>query len=166
MKHKTYKYKNIIEIANVIKWGDIKRAIKYHYPKTNKNTMDRYKEIMEEISQYKETDNKGNKLEVYLTRPYSFYSKKDKEWLALTEIGEEYYGIYNIDNNKKVWSMMFLKWEETANYGFTNNTLKYYHPAEIMAHYLWEITFNGFTQKEIKKDSDRMNNIVKKIKTK
>ena len=155
-------------MAQIIPFKDVAHALKYHYPyPINKNTINRYKEIMKEMSKYKEDPEKDKEwtLLISLQRPYSFYSKKEKKWTTLDEPGEEY---YSTDGKKKgekyPWAIEFTRWEETANWKIDKNTLKNYKPSEILAHFLWEMTYCGFKQSKVKKFTDDLYSRIDKVK--
>jgi hypothetical protein len=170
MAYKIKKYRNIIEMAGLIKFKDVARALKFHYPhpRISKGTMKRYQEIIKEMSNYKEYPEKDKNWSLIITmvRPYKFYSKTDKKWLSLTDIGEEYYGIHGKKKGEKfTYAIEFTRWEEAANWKIDLDTLKHYTPAEILAHFLWEMTFCGYTQSPIQKKIKEINrrcDLVKK----
>lgn len=168
MKYKIYKYRNLIDLVNRIPFKDIKRALKYHYPhpKIDEKTMNRYKEIVEEISRYKENSEKDKDwiITITLTRPYKFLSKS-KEWVELTKPGEEYYNVSGKKKGEKItYAIEFTPWQKIANWQIHEDVLKHYKPEEIIAHILWEITYAGFEQKEIKKFTNELHNRIDKIK--
>ncbi|MFA5071920.1 MAG: DUF6557 family protein [Candidatus Pacearchaeota archaeon] len=169
MTYKIYKYRNIIDLAQRIPFKDVARALKYHYPypRISKNTMNRYKEIMLEMSKYKEDPNKDKEwsLLISLSRPFKFYSKSEKKWIVMDEPGEEYYGTHGLKKGEKkmTYAIELTPWQEAANWKIADEVLKHYKPAEILAHFLWEMTFCGYEQKEVKKFTDDLHDRIDKV---
>jgi hypothetical protein len=157
-------------MAQLIPFKDVARALRYHYPnpKIRPDTMKRYEEIMKEISKYKEDSEKDKEwtLLISLSRPYSFYSKRDKKWIVYDEPGEEYYRTHGLKKGEKnmTYAIEFTRWEETSNWKIAKNVLKHYKPAEILAHFLWEMTFCGYKQSKVKKFSDDLYSRIDKVK--
>ena len=151
MKLKKYKVHGLTvkDIARQCLWKDVKKALQYHYAKTSPETYIRYQEIFEEIKEmtYPVIDPKER-----------IECKCPSNWLDMDI--EQYYGIHT---NK--YSMMFRPWAELANIKIENKTLDYNLRPEIVAHFLWEITYSGFHEKEIKKVSDKLNKKVEDIET-
>jgi hypothetical protein len=127
--------------------------------------MNRYHEIFDEIGKYKNNENKNWNLVVKMIGEEKRWLKEKRKWIWLTEIGEEYYDTNAINiKEKQNYAIEFTRWEQTANYKISTTTLKNYRPDEIVAHYLWEITFIGYTQEPIQKELKKLNNTVKRIK--
>lgn len=169
MTYKTYKYRNIIDMAQRIPFKDVARALKYHYPypKINKDTIKRYEEIMKEMSKYKEDPEKDKEWSILisLSRPFKFYSKKEKKWIIIDEPGEEYYATHGLKKGEKkmTYAIEFTPWQETANWKIAESTLKAYKPSEILAHFLWEMTYCGYEQKKVKKFADELHDRIDKV---
>ncbi len=171
MKGKYFKYRNIIHMAQLIPFKDVAKALKYHYPNPRicARTMQRYEEIMSEMSKYKENPEKDREwsLVITLSRPFGYY--KNKKWEFLDRPGEEYYNVSAAKKGEKMlYAIEFTRWEEAANWKISEQTLKAYKPAEILAHFLWEMTFCGFEQGPIQKECKSIvktaNKAIKKIK--
>lgn len=139
-----------IQLINKVKFEDVLKALKYYYPdpKIGKIGIQLYKKVFETIKKYKDKPESNWILRVYFVRD-SFD-------------GEEYYsvGAYNIHKKEQKCAIEFIPWETTANYTLEENTLNSYKYAEIVAHYLWEITFISFNPKKIQKEYDA---IVKEV---
>ena len=121
----------IKELAKKCKWKDVKRHLVFIYPEQRQN-IKRYKEIFEEVKNAK--DIKVDKKEyIDIKRCFDIYDNEITEW-------------YGIATNK--YSLSFRKWEDLANLKVRQNNLL---NAEIMAYFLWEITYSSFDEKTIKK---------------
>lgn len=157
---------NIIELIQVIKFKDVKRAMKYYYPKTSKPTMVRYEEIMKDIGKYKSKEDKTWELRIDLVFAQKFWIKARREWEWVTEYGQEYYTTHAKNlKEKQTYAIEFTRWEISSQWKIAPDVLKKYKPCEILAHYLWEITFCGYTQKPIQKKMKYLHNVVKKIQS-
>jgi hypothetical protein len=158
-------------MAQLIPFKDVARALKYHYPhpKINKWALEQYERIMKEMSRYKEDPEKDKEWSILisLSRPYKFYSKNEKKWITMDEPGEEYYGTHGLKKGEKkmTYAIEFTRWEETANWKIASSVLKAYKPAEILAHYLWEITYCGYTQAPIQRKMKSLNKICDDIQS-
>lgn len=156
-------------MAGIIKFSEVSRALRYLYPRPaiNKKAMARYKEIMAEIALYKPQDvSSEEELVVFLERPYEWRSGNGKKWEVHDKKGEEYYGVSMVKTNgkdKQHWAIEFTRWEKSSSWKISEDTLKHYHPAEILAHFLREITFCGYTQAPIQKKIKALNKIGEKI---
>jgi hypothetical protein len=157
----------IIDLINKSKFKDVSRALRYYYPhpKISANTMQRYHEIFDEIGKYKINENNKWELIIKLNGEEKHWNKEKREWYWFTEIGEEYYSTDAINiKEKQKYAIEFTAWQSTANYKISSNTLKNYKPSEIVAHYLWKITFIGYHQEPIQNKLKELNNTVKRIK--
>lgn len=130
------------EIANLIEWKIVYRALSYHYGKKWKQLEPVFKHL-KTIKVLPRKD-KGEFLEV---KCGGFIGEEDR--------------FYSIHTNK--YSLSFRKWGQTANIPFDEETLRRYKPEELMAHYLYEITWYG-TEKDMLKKGRMIRNSVRKIK--
>ena len=120
----------IRDLAIKTAWKDVEPAIRYHYPTDKNNYLTLYR-FLKAIRTRKHKDAREF-LELYLC-PES----------KLNE--HAYYGIHT---NK--YSLSFRDWSECANIPIAKTTLERYTPEDILAHFIWEITFYG-SEKNMKK---------------
>jgi len=159
----------IIELTQKIKFREVGRALKYYYPnpKIGKKTMNRYKEIMKEVSEYEIKEDKGWYFDVSVVKPFKFYDKNKKEWVSFIKYGEEFHNVSGINKKeKKYYAIEFTPWQKVANYKINPLLFNYYTSAEIIAHFLWEMTFCGFEQKTVQKEVKKLNKSVKEFEDK
>lgn len=132
------KIMNIIDITKLVGWKDVKRSLMYHYNYgcRNKNLIGYEKvfNIVKKYGKYREQrpDCKGEEIEIKAN-----YDKEAGSW-------------YDISTNK--YSFSFRSWKKLANIPISEETLNTHIYEDIIAHFLWEITFNGFTEKEMIKE--------------
>ena len=136
----------IIDIAKVIQWKDIKRSIKHYYP-TDKND---YSELFEDLKKYRKR--KHIDKDEFITVFVSGFVDRLEE-------GDE--NCYGIATNK--YSMSFRQWKVLANIPIHEDTLKHYLYKDILAHFIWEITFYG-NEKDAKKIAKNVNTSVRQIR--
>lgn len=82
-----------------------------------------------------------------------------------TEEYDHVCGYTESDNQK--WGLDYTPWAEWLGMEIHTDTVQNYSPAEIVAHCLWELTWNGFTEEEINKKKEglmkRFDEAVKKF---
>lgn len=156
-------------IRNLIKytkWSEVKRAIRYHYPK-DKND---YSKLFIKLGNMPKVKTKpGEELEVYggldLSQTYYQEPKNLDKFLAdiLTGMEEIYYSIHVKDQSEYgAYSMSFVKWRYLANLPIAPDTLKHYTFTDIVAHFIWEITFYG-NEKQTEKQGKEIFRTVKEV---
>lgn len=123
----------IRDIVPHLKWKDVKRAIKYFYP-TDKND---YEPVFEQLKIFRKRKHKD------LKEFIEVYSNFDINNVLTSNTIEEKYNevCYGMATNK--YAMDFRGWRGLANIPISEETLKHYTPIEIVAHFIWEITFYG-----------------------
>ena len=145
----------IIDAVKLVKWKDVKRSIKYHYV-GDKND---YEKLFYKLGKMKKVKvKKGESLEVQggidLDSEWGRkYGEKHLEDM-ITGVEQEYYGIHiNKVNSKDSYSLSFVKWNYLASLPILPDTVNHYNLVDIIAHFIWEITFYG-TEKDAKKVAD------------
>lgn len=124
---------NIIDISQIIKWREVKRALKYHY-KGDKNN---YEPVFLGIQQYKPRK-LPDKCELEI------YSINDP-WDGKLPLECYYYiRLFNPEDAEGIpYSLSFQPWKLLASYPIKKETLHHYTYPDIIAHFIWEITFFG-----------------------
>lgn len=134
--------KTIIDLVKTTSWRDIQKALKYHYPKDKNN--------YEPVFNYLFKTKKGK--------------IKEKEELQIRclkkdELNDDDY--YSTNGTK--YSLSLRKWREVASLPIEEETYRNNKDAEIVAHFIWEITFYG-NEKDIEKLKKELNLAAKEIK--
>jgi hypothetical protein len=130
---------NTIDLAKLVKWEDVKRAIKYFYPDDKNN----YEDVFNKIRNYKPV--KINKRE--FLKIWTWHIVKNNPILDIEDV------YYDVCTNK--YSLSFRDWNEVASLQIEKSTLEHLIPVDIIAHIIWEITFYG--------DEEQMKNTQKEI---
>lgn len=148
-----------------VKWEDVKRAIKYHYP-TDKNN---YEDLFYSLAKKKALPVSKNDFLVVeggIKTDTEWFKKYGKKFLKDLSIGDEeqYYAI-NIDKrgDDMSWSCSFVPWGQMINIPIHPKTLEYFTMVDIVAHFIWEITFYG-DEKEMSKHAKELLKTCKEIK--
>ena len=116
----------ILDLIKFTRFEEVDRAIRFFYPDDTNNYRKAFKIVKEIGSQ----------------------EPRSKEYLVISMVFDTKYPddcYYSMSTNK--YSMSFSKWSELANLPIGKDTLAHYRPVEIVAHFIWEITFYG-TEKE------------------
>ena len=120
----------ILDIIKITKWKDVRQSLMYFYDYKLKNkNLVGFKKVFDEIKIYKKgkPDLKNEMIEIGVGR-----YKGEKDW-------------YSIATNK--YSLSFRKWRKLVNIPISNKTLEHHTNQDILAHFIWEITYNGFSQR-------------------
>ena len=138
---------NIINITKLVEWKDIKKSLMYHYNYgyTNKNLIG-YEKVFNTVKKYRKS------------KP-EYPDEVIEINACIEEDAENWYSIYT---NK--YSLSFRSWKKVANIPISKKTLEHYIYEDIIAYFLWEITFNGFTEKEMEKHGKEIFGRIKDIK--
>ncbi len=143
----------ILDIIKKLKWVDVRRAIKYYYPVDKNN----YESLFYDLQKYKKQapKDKNEYIEIKCFK-MGEYVLKQKD--PIGEMLEDDY--YSMATNK--YSMSFRKWRELVNIPISEDTINHYKFQDILAHFIWEITFYG-NEKETKKTANEIFKQSKKI---
>lgn len=158
----------IRDISQYVKWSEVQRAIKYHYPKDKNN----YESLFKKLPKMK----RGGKRKVISSQSLEVQGGNDFEskwaekyaskFLEDLKTGDEeqYYGIHIKDTATEhgSWSMSFVPWGELANMPIDQETIKRFTFADILAHFIWEITFYG-NEEQMKKESKELFKRAKQV---
>ena len=138
----------ILELLPFVKWKTIKRAIKYYYP-DDKND---YEGLFGQLKTFKKRKpkNKDERIEI-CSHNDAFYFKDEDMW-------SEWYSIHT-----NQYSFSFREWRELVNIPISKETIKHYAFTDILAFFIWEITFYG-TEKNSLNIGNEMHKRVNEIK--
>ena len=131
----------LLDIIQHTTWKQVKRALEYHYPKDTND----YKKLYSQLKKYPRIKQR-NKGEYIQIRANQFYDTEDR-WIS-------------IHTNK--YSMSFRPWKELANVPIEKETLERILVEEIVAHFIWEITFYG-SESEMNKTYKEMTSKIDEI---
>lgn len=135
-----------IDLLKKYNWEDIKPILLALYPDQKKN-IDGYVVTLKELLVLKPVK---TKMRIIIEDGFD----EDKE---------RYYNVSAKDGTieETAWAIDFMDWAECLGMEIDSETLSVYSPLDIVAHCLWEMTWHGFTQKEIKKKGNELFEAVK-----
>lgn len=147
----------IKDLCQVVTYEDIQRALNYHYPIDEND----YTTCFEFLKTAVIEDETNSKEELILS--VSRYSYDDVD---ISD--DEYYSIHTWNHGEKYfngeeYSVSFRPWGDLANIKISKTTLENNHYEEIVAHFIWEITWYG-DQEQTRKIRDELNESVANIK--
>lgn len=149
LANKQFKMKDLMKMT---RWKEVERALIYHYDygkKKDRDTLKRYKEIFEELRDCEDMEQEDPKERI-----------KVNAWIeeSFPEDEEDYIESYDISTNK--YALTFRPWRELANIKVRRKNLL---TADIVAIFLWEITFLGFSEADIEEEAEEVNRRIKEL---
>jgi len=138
--------KTLRQLIKKTKWKEVKKFLIFRYPDQKKN-LDGYKRAFDEIKEIP-------------------IAKVDKnEYIIIERNIEDGIEWYSVSIRKKkddtYYAVGFRSWKYISNLPIKRHNL---FNTEIVAHCLWEMTYSGYSEKEVKKAGDKLFGKVKKIK--
>jgi hypothetical protein len=164
----------IRDLIPCINWIEVKRALRYHYATDHNN----YEKLFYRLGKMPKIKVRPNeKLKIYGGRDLNtpFYTEHpERVQKFLNDVKEMMddtgYGICMIKQNdieKIHWSISFIPWKKLVNMPISHDTISHYSFEDIIAHFIWEITFYG-NEKQAEKHKNiilgRMKDVKKQIK--
>jgi len=131
--------KTIIDIIKHCDWKDVKKSLQYYYGYTPKKA-ESYHDVFDHVAGFKKRKYKNHENEVL---EVSICGSKE-DYIDEDGLDES----YHVATNE--YSLSFRKWREVSNIVIAGSTLGHFKYHEIVAHFLWEITFYG-TEKDMEK---------------
>lgn len=131
-------------INNKDNWNEIKKFMLYFYEDNQEQNMTGYLKVFDELQHLTPTENVKD-FEINIE--------------SSDELGWDVYG--KCSNDEIPYSLSYERWEDWL--GYLINNIKLPEP-EIIAHCLYEITWNGFNQEQIQKNMDYLRNAMNEIK--
>jgi hypothetical protein len=75
----------------------------------------------------------------------------EKTGLDSEEVFYNVCGIKNLNEVMGRYNLSYMTWDKWLGYDVAGDTIAKYTPAEIVAHCIWEMTWNGFTEEQLQK---------------
>lgn len=124
----------------------LKRLVKL-YPNQKKNLLGYAKAIKELTILKPHTE----KMQILIEKGYNIFDKK------------YYCHVCAIDKNKQTYAIEFEPWNNWLGMEIHIDSLKNYTELDIICHCLYEMTFTGFSNKEVKNEKDKLLGLLKKV---
>ena len=138
--------KTIKDILPLVEWNNVRRALAYFYPKTRGDAEPIFKRLLE-FPKRKHKDQE------------EFIEIKTYNNLEEKEFGPLDHNYYNTATNK--YSLSFRKWAEVVNIPISESTLEHFKFEDIVAHFIWEITWYGGEEETEKKGMEMLSSFKK-----
>ena len=141
--------RDLAQVANV---EEFNKAMKYYYPKQRRDWYMAMEGVLtrdlKSIAKKKQKDPK-EQIEICVAgeRELLPLATKENEWEGRDES-------YNCGTNK--YSLSFRPWKDTANIRVSEESLRCYKIEELLAHYIWEITWYGPEEKMMEHGKELM----------
>lgn len=143
-----WKKVTVRDLCQVVPWEDVEKSLHYFY-EADKG---KYKSTFLKIKKMARKTVKGEELELNCSGSWWFDENLKDAMEAQT---------YDISTNK--YSLSFQPWDRVANIPISERTITSYMFADIISHFLWEITFYG-GEAGMKKTGDALKKTVKDVK--
>lgn len=134
------------EVARLVAWKEVKRAIRYHYPGLKKGGIELCETAYNRLKKMRRSKqiNEGEVIEV--------------KFIPISEWTE--YPAYACNTNQ--YSLSFRTWAEVGNIPFSDSSVDSYMPEELLTHFIWEITWYG-AESDVKKYYNELARRVKEV---
>lgn len=146
---------NMIDLAKASKWKDVKRAIRFHYPK-DKNNYERLFERIQKTS--KRGKGTGGLLDIKMVWDVDYEDGQ----MVDNYLDEQYYSLADLHGDVP-YSLSFVPWDKLMRTEISFDTIKKYMKEELLAHFIWEITWHG-TEPMAKKVKKMLYSRMKAVK--
>lgn len=141
----------IIDLVKIVPWDDVKRALKYHYPEDRNN----YSSVYQKISKMENVPLKYGK-EVLEIATHGDPSNFPEHYSNKEMAEDVFYDTHTKRPKEKFsYSLSFRPWVESASIPIDKETLNHLKYEEIIAHFIWEITYYG-NEEEMEKAGDEI----------
>lgn len=157
------KFKELIDKYN---WNDVYSTLIQLYPDQEKN-IEGYKQVFEELCTLRPTE---TKMRIVIEDVFDEYDKEyhahvsGKDGTLNKESDPKHFKDDEIGNQEVSYGIEFTDWAEWLSMKIDQESLSKYSELDIIGHCLWEMTFYGFTQKDIKKAIDAINRSAEEAK--
>ncbi|RMF96990.1 MAG: hypothetical protein D6734_02945 [Candidatus Schekmanbacteria bacterium] len=151
------------ELIDKYDWDEVCTAFLQLYPDQKKN-IEGYKQVFRELKMLKPI---VTKMRIIIKDVFDDYDKKyyvhvfGKNGILNKESNPEQFKDDNLGNQEVSYGIELTDWAEWLAMEIETESLARYSELDIIGHCLWEMTFYGFSQEEIRKQSAQL---VKEIR--
>ncbi len=147
------KFKDLIKSHN---WLSIEVTLLQLYPDQEK-IIDEYKSVFEKL-QTMESNN--HEMLIVLTECESGKEDENEFNSTYVDVSGRKLKPETDDSITNSYAIEFVKWEKWLGMKLATETLNNFNELEIIAHYLFEMTFCGYEQEEIQEQFDSINKAI------
>lgn len=146
------------ELLSKHSWDDIQTALVRLYP-DQAESLEGYRQVFETLQTTEPVETKmrisiENVLDEYTGEYYADVSGKDGT--LKKEGNPEIFKDDEVGNREVTYGIEFTDWAEWLGMEIDPETLSSYSEVDIIGHCLWEMTFFGYSQQDIKAKIDEM----------
>jgi hypothetical protein len=147
-------------------WDDVYSAFMQLYPDQEKN-IEGYRQVFEELHTIKSVE---TKMRIVIEDTFDEYDKKyyscvsGKDGSLNKQNDPEHFEDDEMGNQEVSYAIEFRDWAEWVAMDIDHVSFSKYSELEIIGHCLWEMTFCGFTQEDVKKAIDTIDKRAKDAK--
>lgn len=138
---------NLRNVLSCTRWSDVAQALRTYY---DLEDLINYERVYYELHILAPEDSSGFQIEINAFEEDDDTERKIDNCEVFGKSDHEYYFTVSGLKNGESYSIDLLSWEEWLAMIVSPETLKQYLPEEVVAHCLWEMTFCGYTQEEIR----------------
>lgn len=148
----------LIDIINANHWLSVELTLIQLYPDQEK-MLDEYRSVYEIL---KNTEPENNSMRIVLTE-YDSDPDDESELKTYVDVsGED--DTKNENGQIISYAIEFVAWNRWLGMDITPETLKNFTELEIIAHCLYEMTFIGFDENEIREQRESLDNTIEEYK--
>jgi hypothetical protein len=126
----------LYDLVHRYTWDEIEPVLLREYPDQKRN-VEGYRQVYDELLRLEPAANDE-------------HVKIVIEYVTHGVTGEKFWNVSGVKpNNPQNYGLSFCRWEQWLGYYINRGTLRVLSEVEILAHCLWEMTWNGFTQERI-----------------
>jgi len=157
------KFKELIAKYN---WDDVYSTFMQLYPDQKKN-IEGYKQVFEELHTLKPVE---TEMRIIIEDVFDEYDKEyyahvsGKDGTLNKESDPEHFKDDEIGNQEVSYGIEFTDWAEWLGMEIDHESLSRYSELDIIGRCLWEMTFYGFVQEDIKKAINTINRSAEEAK--
>ena len=142
----------LVDLVRVYSWPEVEATLLELYPE-EQPSLTGYKQVYEELQKLSPVPSETSiSVEAVETETDKYIDVTGYNQQELAEVGQE---------KSTRWGLAFAPWQEWLAMEIIPETVANFSGIEVLAHCLWEMTFHGFDQAEIRKvieDIDRVRN--------
>jgi len=124
------------DLISSVKWCDVYKSLLKYYPDCEESSLFGFEYVFFELQELMPDKNGGNKI-IVIDKIYNDIAK------------QEWYDVSGYDGTTN-WAMDFSPWEYWLSLPIDPDTLNLFTKEDIVALCLYEMTWDGFTQEDIR----------------
>ncbi|PXY01637.1 hypothetical protein DF185_09210 [Marinifilum breve] len=137
---------NLKDLIVKYKWGEVRTALCNLYTDSNRN-IEGYKLVFEKL---KIIEHQESEYEIVV-------QNMDDNGQKYVHVNARSLSEKESDSSPMTYSLMLTPWNEWAGMAVNSESLENFSEVDVIAHCIWEMTFSGFDEEEIRKMDEGLN---------